>query len=106
MTLVTSHSFIKHEITTKAIFVSADEKTEEGSFLDAYLEMKLSSNDTFKLPIVLEFRSCEITSLAFEQRQLSISYKIGSGKKQEKIPELKQVPDCGLKFTEILIQNV
>ena len=106
VTLVSRHSFIKHESSTKALFISADEKTEEGSLSDAYLELKLSSNNTFRLPIEVEFRSCELNSLAFKQRQLAISYKIGSGQQQVQIPELKQVPDCGLKFSEMLIKNV
>ena len=105
MALVSKYSFLSLVTSTQAVFLKGDEKTTAGSYDDAYLELKLASAATWKLPIKIKFTACAITSLAFSQKTLLVTYKVGSGESRQTLPSIKQEPDCGKSFNQLTIKN-
>ena len=93
--LVSKYSFLSLVTSTQAVFLNGDAKTAAGDYEDAYIELKLATAATWKLPIKVTFTACTITSLSFSKKRLSFTYDIGSGENRVILPTIKQEPDCG-----------
>lgn len=103
--LVSKYSFLSLVTSTQAVFLNGDDKTTAGEYDDAYIELKLATAATWRLPIKVTFTTCTITSLSFSKKRLSFTYDIGSGESRVILPTISQEPDCGQTFNKLSIRN-
>jgi len=76
----------------------------EATFEDSFLLVTVDWA-SLQIPIRAQFKTCAVTSLAFEKDELSVNFKIGSDTLREALPNVVQSPSCGVVEPEIEIKS-
>ena len=103
--LVSKSSYLQHDPKLQTVTLFADERSEAGTHTESFLKVSLYTF-TLQIPVHYSFVSCTLTSLAFEEQALSVTYKVGSGSMVVILPAAKQKPDCKLPFEKFAIDSI
>ena len=95
--LVSSESFLQQYADASLVVLQGDKDQSVAEHQKSYILVTIGTF-SWQIPIKVSFYACVIEKLSFENRLLSLNYKIGSGLLSEPIPGVVQDPDCGKTF--------